>query len=103
MKHIEMKWLVSLPWPQIWTAMSWEIALWVGSHDSSAGVKVVWNEDLLVKQVSAKNFFSETQVLRSALETKLTDQWNWIVTPLGNDHPHQLFFFNQLMQSEDLQ
>ncbi len=93
MKYIEVKWLGQLPWPQVWTAMSWEIACWVGNQPLVAGVKVVWNEDLLKQQVSTKNFFAMTAELRSALEGQLGDRFEWQVTPNEADKKHQLFLY----------
>ena len=93
MKYIEVKWLDQLPWPQVWTAMSWEIACWVGNQPLVAGVKVVWNEDLLKQQVSTKNFFAMTAELRLALEGQLGDRFEWQVTPNEADKRHQLFLY----------
>jgi len=90
---MEVKWLDQLPWPQVWTAMSWEIACWVGNQPLVAGVKVVWNEDLLKQQVSTKNFFAMTTELRSALEGQLTDRFEWQVTSNLADKKHQLFLY----------
>jgi len=92
-RHMEVKWLDQLPWPQVWTAMSWEIACWVGNQPLVAGVKVVWNEDLLKQQVSTKNFFAMTTELRSALEGQLTDRFEWQVTSNLADKKHQLFLY----------
>ena len=93
MKYIEVKWLDQLPWPQVWTAMSWEIACWVGNQPLVAGVKVVWNEDLLKQQVSTKNFFAITTELRSALEGQLGDRFEWQVKLNAEDKKHQLFLY----------
>jgi hypothetical protein len=101
LKQSEMTWLASLPWPQIWTAMGWEMTCWVGSHHRCAGVKVVWNEDLLLKQVTARQFFSMTQGVRAALELQLADRFSWVVSPLGFDQPHQLFLYQHSTPRED--
>ena len=94
MKEIELKWLEQLPWPQVWTAMSWEIACWVGNQPLISGVKVVWNEDLLKQQVSTKNFFALTSEFRSALEGHLADRFEWQVTPNWTEKKHQLFLYS---------
>ena len=91
MKEIELKWLEQLPWPQVWTAMSWE-----GNQPLIAGVKVVWNEELLKQQVSTKNFFALTTELRSALEGHLADRFEWQVTPNGAEKKHQLFLYSSV-------
>jgi len=93
-KHMKVMWLEQLPWPQVWTAMSWEIACWVGHQPLVAGVKVVWNEDLLKNQVSTKNFFAATTEFRSALELQLADRFEWQVTPHEAEKKHQLFLYS---------
>ena len=90
---MEVKWLDQLPWPQVWTAMSWEIACWVGNQPLVAGVKVVWNEDLLKQQVSTKNFFAMTNELRSVLEVQLADRFEWQVASNEADKKHQLLLY----------
>ena len=96
MKEIELKWIEQLPWPQVWTAMSWEIACWVGNQPMIGGVKVVWNEELLKQQVSTKKFFALTTELRSALEGHLADRFEWQVTPNGAEKKHQLFLYSSV-------
>jgi len=90
---MEVKWLDQLPWPQVWTAMSWEIACWVGNQPLVAGVRVVWNEDMLKQQVSSKDFFTMTTELRSALEGQLGDRFEWQVTTDEADKKHQLLLY----------
>jgi len=68
----------------------------VGNQPLIAGVKVVWNEELLKEQVSTKNFFALTTELRSALEGHLADRFEWQVTPNGTDKKHQLFLYSSV-------
>lgn len=96
MKHTKVLWIEQLPWPQVWTAMSWEIACWVGNQPLVAGVKVVWNEDLLKNQVSTKNFFAITTEFRSALELQLADRFEWQVTTNDADPKHQLYLYTSV-------
>lgn len=90
MKPLEVRWLSDLPWPQIWTAMSWEIACWVGQQTETAVVNVQWNEELLLKQVDAMIFVQTTRIFRTTLDEQLGSRWSWSVAPRSLDSPHQL-------------
>ena len=79
-----------LPWPQVWIAMSWEMAHWVTSDPDHAGVKVTWNEDLLTQQIDSQGFHQATQAMREALAQVLGARLQWEVQRTGHDQPHQL-------------
>jgi len=90
MKLIEPSWLNSLPWPQIWTAMSWEIAHQVTSLPEIVGIKIQWNETLLAQQVDSKSFIKLTDPMRIALKNILHDGLEWEVKLTKLDTPHSL-------------
>ncbi len=94
MSPLQVKWLEVLPWPQIWIAMSWESACWIGNQPVLGGVKIAWNEDLLKLQVTAEEFFRATKELRSKLEEQLGERFEWQVSPHGETFPHQLFLYS---------
>lgn len=87
-----------LPWPQVWIAMSWEMAHWVASCADHSGVKVTWNEDLLTLQVDSQGFHQATQAMREALEQVLGERLQWEVQRAGHDQPHRLQLIHTYMK-----
>ena len=83
-----------LPWPQVWTVMGWEIAQWVSCHPQTACVKVVWNEDVLTRQIDSHGFHQATHETRQALEQALGTRLEWLIQRLGDEHRHALFLSN---------
>ena len=79
-----------LPWPQVWTDMSWNIAQWVACHPDTACVKLVWNEDLLTQQIDSSGFHQATHAMREALEKALGPRLEWLIQRRGDGQPHQL-------------
>ena len=74
--------------------MSWEIAHWVSCHPDTACVKLVWNEDLLTRQIDSDGFHQATQAMRETLEKTLSSRLEWQIQRHGDAQPHQLILRN---------
>jgi hypothetical protein len=90
LKSYEFTGVVDLPWPQVWTAMSWEISQWVSCNPDTACVKVSWNEDLLTRQVDSNGFHLATHEIRQALELVLGPRLDWQIQRSGEGQSHTL-------------